>query len=262
MVKPKQYSSKQVDSQGKVKWDQCENDVWSQLITTQIKHIQGVACIEYLEGLKALNLPLDRIPQLPEINEILSSKTGWQIEAVPSLIKFDRFFELLSLRLFPCATFIRTQQDINYLREPDIFHEIFGHCPMLTDPYFADFTARYGRLGFKASHKERVMLARLYWFTVEFGIIKRNNQFKLYGGGILSSISETDFCLSSDVERSPLKLLDVFRTPYRIDIMQPVYYFIEKFADFENLTEEDIMNTAQKASELGLFEPKYASKSA
>ena len=149
-----------------------------------------------------------------------------------------------------------------YLQEPDIFHEIFGHCPMLTDPHFADFTARYGRLGLNSTHKERVMLARLYWFTVEFGLIKRNDEMKIYGGGIISSIGETDYCLSDSAERKPLKLLDVLRTPYRIDIMQPVYFFIEKFSDFEDLKEKDIMDAVHKAMDLGLFKPKYPPKSA
>jgi phenylalanine-4-hydroxylase len=256
------YISKEPDQDGYVNWEKWENDVWSSLIARQTKHIKDKACCEYIQGLKELNLPSDRIPQLYEVSEILQNKTGWEIEAVPCLINFDRFFELLASKKFPSATFIRKPEDINYLQEPDIFHEVCGHCPMLTDPYFADFTARYGRLGLQSSHKERVKLARLYWFTVEFGLIKRNHEMKIYGGGIISSIGETEHCLSDASERQPLELITTLRTPYRIDIMQPIYFYIEKFADFENLKEKDILKAVHTASELGLLEPKYPPKSA
>ena len=228
----------------------------------QVNKIQGKVCNEYLKGLETLNLPHNRIPQLHEIDSILKPRTGWTVEPVPCLISFDEFFELLSARKFPCATFIRREEDMLYLQEPDIFHEIFGHCPMLTDPHFADFTALYGSIGAKSSHKERVMLARLYWFTVEFGLIKRNKELQIYGGGIISSIGETDYALSGKAKVTPLNILDVLRTPYRIDIMQSHYFYIEQFSDFEDLTEKEIMRAVRKAMDLGLFEPEYPPRSA
>ena len=262
MGKNSKYKSKSPDQNGIVNWSKKENKIWHDLFLQQQKKIQGKACLEYIEGMKLLNLPVNRIPQLGEVNKVLLRETGWQVEAVPSLIDFDRFFDLLSNRQFPCATFIRNREDFLYLQEPDIFHEIFGHCPLLTNKHFADFTARYGKIGLNATHKERVMLARLYWFTVEFGLIKRNNEMKIYGGGILSSIGETDWCLSDSPQRKHLNLLEALRTPYRIDIMQPIYYFINAFSEFEDLTENEILNTVHKAMDLGLFAPKYPPKSA
>ncbi|MCM8529187.1 MAG: phenylalanine 4-monooxygenase [Lentisphaeraceae bacterium] len=262
MKKACKYKSKVPDKDGIVHWNKSENKIWHDLYVQQIEKISDKACCEYLDGMKLLNLPQDRIPQLQDVSKILKESTGWVIEAVPSLINFDRFFELLANRHFPCATFIRRREEFLYLQEPDIFHEIFGHCPLLTNKHFADFTARYGQIGLNATHKERVMLARLYWFTVEFGLIRRNNQMKIYGGGILSSIGETDWCLGPEVERKHLNLMEALRTPYRIDIMQPIYYFIEDFAEFEELTTEEILNAVHKAMDLGLFEPKYTPKSA
>ena len=262
MGKTSKYKSKLPDGNGLVHWSKKEDAIWKDLYSQQKKKITGKACEEYLEGLKLLNMPTNRVPQLGEINKVLTQSTGWQVEPVPCLINFDRFFELLANRHFPCATFIRNREDFLYLQEPDIFHEIFGHCPLLTNKHFADFTARYGQIGLHSTHKERVMLARLYWFTVEFGLIKRNNEMKIYGGGILSSIGETDWCLSHEPERHHLKLLDALRTPYRIDIMQPIYYFIEDFAEFEDLTEKEIKAAVHKAMDLGLFDPKYPPKSA
>lgn len=222
------YISKPPCPKGFVTWDAWENKVWNTLITRQAKAIEGRACKDYINGLKILNLPTDRIPQLPEISEVLTKHTGWKIEPVPALISFDKFFKLLSEKKFPSATFIRTQEELDYLQEPDIFHEIYGHCALLTNPYFADFTARYGELGAKATDEERRYLARLYWFTVEFGLIKEDDQMKIFGGGILSSIGETKYSLEDpSVDRRPMEMLDALRTPYRIDIMQPIYYYIK-----------------------------------
>lgn len=262
MGKISTYESKLPDKEGLIHWTIQEDKTWKDLFTQQTKHIAGKACKEYLDGGKLLNISPDHIPQLTEINKVLKGATGWVVEPVPSLINFDRFFQLLADRHFPCATFIRNRKDFLYLQEPDIFHEIFGHCPLLTNRHFADFTARYGQIGVNASHKERVMLARLYWFTVEFGLIKRNNEMKIYGGGILSSIGETDWSLSDQPQKKHLNLLETLRTPYRIDIMQPVYYYINDFSEFEDLSEKEILNSVHEAMDLGLFAPLYPPKSA
>ena len=262
MVKKSSYKSKLPDKSGIVHWTKSENQIWSDLFTQQSKHIAEKACQEYLDGMKLLNMSSDYIPQLNDINKVLQKTTGWVVEPVPSLIDFDRFFDLLANRHFPCATFIRKRKDFLYLQEPDIFHEIFGHCPLLTNQHFANFTARYGQIGKNATHKERVMLARLYWFTVEFGLIKRKDKMKIYGGGVLSSIGETDWSLSNQVQRKHLNLLEVLRTPYRIDIMQPIYYFINSFSEFEDLTEKEILNVVHHAMDLGLSPPLFSSKTA
>src|SRR5204863_5824865 len=141
-------------------------------ITRQIPVVQNRACNEYIEGIKLLNLPHDRIPQCPEVSKILKQATGWALEPVPALIPFSQFFQLLANRKFPAATFIRRREELDYLQEPDMFHEVFGHCPMLTHKAVADFTHTYGKLGLEASHEDQVMLAKLYWFTIEFGLIQ------------------------------------------------------------------------------------------
>lgn len=264
MAKSSTYISKQSDDAGFIHWSDEENQIWQELITRQLECIKGKACDEFFEGLDKLNLPLDRVPQLHEVSEVLLATTGWQCAEVPALINFESFFKLLSEKKFPVATFIRRREHFDYLQEPDIFHEIFGHCAMLTNPAFSEFTHKYGQLGLAASKEERVYLARLYWFTVEFGLMKqKNGDLKIYGGGILSSPGETEYAANSaDPERLEMNVLDVFRTPYRIDIMQPKYYMIEQVNDLFELSQMDLMSLVKEAMSLGLFEPTFPPKNA
>lgn len=261
MSKSSQYVSHQPDAEGIIAWSDEENAIWRDLITRQLSIVPGKACDEYLHGLELLELPRDRIPQLHEINRVLEATTGWQVAQVPALIPFDEFFRLLANKQFPVATFIRTREEFDYLQEPDIFHEIFGHCPLLTNPAFAHFTHQYGKLGLNATPKERVYLARLYWFTVEFGLLQTADGLRIYGGGILSSPGETEYAMFSDKpERKPLKPLDALRTPYRIDIMQPIYYTLGSTEELFEIAEMDIMALVHEAMTLGLFEPKFPPK--
>ena len=179
------YKARPMDEDGFIHYTDEEHQVWHELITRQEKLIKGRACPEYFEGLDKINLPKDRIPQLEEVSSVLRKETGWEVAWVPALINFDKFFALLADKKFPCATFIRTREEMDYLQEPDVFHEIFGHCAMLTNPYFAEFTSAYGKLGYAASKEDRVFLARLYWITVEFGLINTAEGQRIYGGGIL-----------------------------------------------------------------------------
>ncbi|MEN9361025.1 MAG: phenylalanine 4-monooxygenase [Verrucomicrobiota bacterium] len=260
-MKGSKYVSHPVDAAGQVAWSDEENAIWAFLVERQLRRSRDTACHNYLEGLETLNLPRDRVPQLEEVNAVLRRCSGWELAAVPALIDFDTFFELLAARRFPCATFIRTRDEIDYLQEPDIFHEIFGHCPMLTDPRFADFTHRYAKMGKAACHKDRVRLARLYWFTVEFGLIREAGKTKIYGGGILSSIGETDHALSAPgVIHEKLDLVQALRTPYRIDIMQPKYFVIDSLDELEELHEERILAALAEASSLGLLPPLFPPK--
>ena len=265
MAKATKYVSKACDESGIIHWTEQENKTWQALITRQLACIKGKACDEYLAGLSLLNLPHDRVPQLAEVSEVLIKSTGWQCHQVPALIGFGEFFRLLSEKKFPVATFIRTEEEFDYLQEPDIFHEIFGHCPLLTNEAFAKFTQRYGELGLEANKEDRIYLARLYWFTVEFGLMQTSAGLKIYGGGILSSPGETIYALEEQtVERKPLTeaahVLDVLRTPYRIDIMQPVYYMIEKMSDLDAIRALDLHELVQQAKKLGLFEAKFPPK--
>ncbi|MGS2720475.1 phenylalanine 4-monooxygenase [Paraglaciecola aestuariivivens] len=261
MSKNTKYVSHEPDENGIVHWSAKENKIWADLVKRQKKIITGRACDEYLHGLELLDLPEDRIPQLAEINQVLARETGWQVKQVPSLINFDSFFKLLANKQFPVATFIRTEEEFDYLQEPDIFHEIFGHCPLLTNPAFAHFTHTYGKLGYAASKEERAFLARLYWFTVEFGLVETKQGTRIYGGGILSSPGETLHALeSAECEHFPMNPLDALRTPYRIDIMQPIYYLLSSFDSLYDIAEMDIMELVAQARSKGLFEPKFTPK--
>lgn len=253
------YVAKPVDEQGIAHYTDEENQIWHELITRQQPLLQHRACDEFLQGIELVNFPNDRIPQCNEISNVLREMTGWQLEPVPALISFDHFFHLLANRKFPAATFIRTKEELNYLREPDIFHELFGHCPLLTNQAYADFTHTYGKLGLNAPPADRAMLAKLYWFTIEFGLIKTQKGLRAYGGGILSSMSETQYCLESDIpKREPFDALTVLRTPYRIDIIQPIYYVINDFDVLFQLTEMDLIGLIQTARQLGLHQPLYS----
>jgi len=252
------YVSKPVDTNGVAHYTAEENAVWQILIERQLNIIENRACDEYVAGIKLLDIPMDRIPQCKEISAKLQEATGWQLEPVPALIPFEQFFHLLANRRFPAATFIRVREELDYLQEPDIFHEIFGHCPLLTNPAYAEFTHTYGKLGLHASKEDRIMLARLYWFTIEFGLIKKNNHLRVYGGGILSSKGETVYSLEdSTPQRKPFDPIEVLRTPYRIDIMQPIYFVIENFATLYNLTNMDLIGLIHQARELGEHNPVY-----
>jgi phenylalanine-4-hydroxylase len=261
MSKNTRYKSHQPDENGLVSWSSEENEIWAALLQKQSDLLKGRACSEYLEGLDLLNLPSNRIPQLAEINSVLIESTGWQVKQVPSLINFDEFFRLLANKQFPVATFIRSSEEFDYLQEPDIFHEIFGHCPLLTNPAFAHFTHTYGKLGLAASKEDRAFLARLYWFTVEFGLVNTPKGARVYGGGILSSPGETIYAIeSAERVHMPMKPLDALRTPYRIDIMQPVYYVLESFDSLFDIAEMDIMDLVNQAKKLGLFAPRFLPK--
>lgn len=253
------YVAKPVNAQGHADYTEEENGVWHDLITRQIPIVQNRACAEYIKGLELLDLPKDRVPQCPEVTKVLQATTGWSLEPVPALIPTDQFFTLLANRKFPAATFIRRREEIDYIEEPDLFHELFGHCPLLTNKAYADFTHMYGKLSLNASPEDRVLLARLYWFTIEFGLIQTASGLRIYGGGILSSKDETVYSLESAVPiRKRFDPLNALRTPYRIDIKQPIYYVIDNFDILFELIEMDLFSLIKQAKTLGMHEPLYA----
>lgn len=261
--KKQPYVSRQPDTHGHINYSDDENAMWQALLERQAKQIPNRASSAYLEGLEKLKLPATHIPQLQDIDDILQASTGWQTAAVPALISFGKFFKLLADKRFPVATFIRRFDDIDYIEEPDIFHEIVGHCPLLTHPAFATFNETYGKLGLNATKQERLYLARLYWFTIEFGLMGATKETrKIYGGGILSSPSETIYALSDEPDCRAFDLIDVLRTPYRIDQIQPIYYAINDLDTLFDIVNSDIMGAVKKAMSLGLFEPTYAIKTA
>ena len=187
-------------------------------------------------------LKLDRpgIPDYGELNPRLKAATGWEVVPVQGLIPDEDFFRLLATRRFPAGNFIRSADQIDYLQEPDVFHDVFGHVPMLADPVFADYMQAYGQgglrsLGFGALHK----LARLYWYTVEFGLIRECGDLRIYGAGIVSSYSETLFALDDQSpNRIAFDLIRTMRTPYRIDDFQQVYFVINSISELLSVTQE------------------------
>lgn len=252
------YVAKPVDEKGYAKYSPAEHAIWKKLFSRQFKIVKDYACDEFIDGIKLLNLREEAIPQCPDISAILKKLTGWELEPVPALIPFERFFYLLANRKFPAATFMRKPEELDYLEEPDIFHEIFGHCPLLTNPAYAEFTHIYGQLGLKATPEDRVMLARLYWFTIEFGLINTKKGLRAYGGGILSSKNETLYSLDSPIpKRVPFHVLDVLRTPYRIDILQPIYFVLDRFETLYELIKLDLIALIHEARELGEYPPLF-----
>ncbi|MGH8455398.1 MAG: phenylalanine 4-monooxygenase, partial [Stenotrophobium sp.] len=198
MGKASKYVARAVDDAGVVHYTEDENRIWAELYARQQPAMHDKACAEYLHGLELLKLPQDHVPQLEEVSRVLRRETGWEVAPVPALIPFSDFFELLAGKRFPAATFVRRRDELDYLQEPDIFHEMFGHTPMFTNKYFAEFSHTYGKLGLAASAEDRVFLARMYWFTVEFGLVGSltgapGKPLRIYGGGILSSIGETEY---------------------------------------------------------------------
>ena len=261
MAKTSTYQSKIPDSKGFIHYSDEENQMWSELISRQIPMLEGKVCSEFIQAMDVMNFPLDRNPQLHEVSRVLQKTTGWSVEPVAALIDFTSFYTLLANRKFPAATFIRRRNEMDYLQEPDIFHEIFGHTPLLTDPKFAKFTEAFGKAGLAANKQDHAILARLYWFTVEFGLIQTSKGLRSYGAGIVSSPGELSHALDSGIPMlKPFDPLEVLRTPYRIDIYQPLYFTIDSFDSLFELSDRDLISLIKEARRLGTHEPTYPLK--
>ncbi len=260
MPKNTTYQARLPDASGHIPYDAGEDAVWRDLLARQLPAVRRHMASAYLDGLARLALPADRVAQCAEVSATLRAATGWRVEPVPALIPFGRFFALLADRAFPAASFIRRREHFDYIEEPDIFHEIFGHCPLLTNPFFAEFTHTYGKLGLAATKEQRVYLARLYWMTIEFGLMETPQGRKIYGGGILSSPKETVYSLSGEPEHQAFDPIEAMRTPYRIDILQPLYFVLPNMKRLFDLAHEDIMGMVHKAMQLGLHAPKFPPK--
>jgi phenylalanine-4-hydroxylase len=214
--------------------------LWDQLFSRQSRMLAQRAAPAFLDGLHVLNLSKPGIPDFDELSARLNELTGWSVVAVPGLVPDKVFFEHLADRRFVASRFLRRADQIDYLQEPDIFHDVFGHVPLLADPVFADYMQAYGEGGlrsirFGAIHK----LARLYWYAVEFGLIRDGRNLKIYGAGIVSSYAESMFALdSTSPNRLGFDLKRVMRTKYRIDDYQQNYFVIDSFEDLLRQTLE------------------------
>lgn len=226
------------------KWDRYtaeEHAVWDTLYRRQLEITKNRAVEEFRTGLGLLDLGSGGIPDLDVINPKLKALTGWEVVMVPHLVPDEVFFTHLANRRFPAGRFIRKPSQLDYLEEPDIFHDIFGHVPMLTLPVFADYMQAYGRGGLRAQSLGRLKeLARLYWYTVEFGLIQRPEGLRIYGAGIVSSAGETPFSLQdASPNRIRFNLERVMRTEYRIDDYQQLYVVIDSFEQLLDATQQD-----------------------
>ena len=218
-----------------------DHQVWITLYERQAALLPGRACEPFLNGLKALDLHGEGIPDFVQMNRRLGELTGWTVVAVPGLVPDEVFFDHLANRRFPAGRFIRSPDHLDYLEEPDVFHDVFGHVPMLTDPVFADYMQAYGEGGRRAMSLGRLQnLARLYWYTVEFGLLDTPDGLRIYGAGIVSSRGESVFSLEDpSPNRLGFDLQRIMRTPYRIDDFQQVYFVLPSFQRLLDETLQD-----------------------
>lgn len=228
--------------------DQCwhkytddEHAVWQTLYRRQLNVLKELAVPEFYHGLDALDLNDGGVPNFEKINEALYKLTGWQVVAVPHLVPDDIFFEHLANRRFPAGRFIRSREQMDYIQEPDVFHDVFGHVPLLAQPVFADYMEAYGKGGLRALRYDCLKnLARLYWYTVEFGLMNTGAGPKIYGAGIVSSRTESVFSVKDpSPNRLHFDLKRVMQTDYRIDDFQQVYFVIDSFEELFEATQQD-----------------------
>jgi phenylalanine-4-hydroxylase len=255
------YESKKPDNHGLIPWDQDEDITWKTLTERQDEIISTRACEQFLEGQRRIGFTKNKVPQHVDVNKTLRSYTGWETEVVPALIPATEFFTLLANKKFPAASFIRRREQLDYLEEPDIFHEFYGHVPLLTYKPYADYMQEFGKIALTLEGKDRFRLFRVFWFSIEFGLLRQKGAVKAYGGGILSSIHETVYAIDSAVpKRVPFDALTALRTPYRIDIPQPLYYVLDRFEDLYKILDNNILELLEESKELGdlpaLFEKK------
>lgn len=226
-----------------------DHAVWKTLFERQTALLPGLACAEFVEGMRQLPISAQGIPNFAELNEVLEQQTGWQVVAVPGLVPDEVFFDHLANRRFPSGNFIRSANQLDYLQEPDVFHDVFGHVPMLMHPVMADFIQLYGEAGLRAQGIGKLTeLARVYWYTVEFGLVKEQVQgergvedaLRIYGAGIASSFTESGFAVqSASPHRIGFELERVMRTHYRIDDFQECYFVLDSLDDLLALARID-----------------------
>ena len=222
-------------------YTEVEHETWNTLYARQMKILPGRACEAYMRGLDALDLNMGGIPEFEVMNPKLQALTGWTVVCGPGLVPDDVFFDHLANRRFVSGQFIRKPDQLDYLQEPDIFHDVFGHVPMLTDPDFAAYMEAYGKGGQRAASLGMLdKLARLYWYTVEFGLMKEADGLRIYGAGIVSSATESVFSLEdASPNRLAFDLERVMKTLYRIDDFQQVYFVIDSIEELKAVTLKD-----------------------
>jgi len=212
-----------------------QHAVWAELVRRRMPQLEEYACVEYLDGFHQIGLREDSIPNLAEVNKRLGPRTGWNATPVSGFLPPDAFFEMLAARQFPTTTWLRKRESLEYTPEPDIFHDVFGHVPMHAHPVFADFLQQYGRVCLRLMHDKDKLerMGRLFWFTVEFGVIRQKGTIKLYGSGLISSHGESTHVINRIAEGSPeirdFDLDAVLNQEFLVSEMQKVLYAVESF---------------------------------
>ena len=234
-----------------------QHAVWKILFERQTRLLPGRACDEFVEGMHKLPIGADQIPDFRRLSDVLRQHTGWQVVAVPGLVPDDVFFEHLANRRFPAGNFIRERDRLDYLEEPDVFHDVFGHVPMLMNPVIADYIQAYGAGGLRAQRLGKLHnLARVYWYTVEFGLLQQAEGLRIYGSGIVSSYTETIFALDDpSPNRIGFGLERVMRTRYRIDDFQETYFVIGGLDELLELARIDFAPIYAHVEDLPEYEP-------
>jgi phenylalanine-4-hydroxylase len=208
-------------------------EVWKLLYNRQLSLLRSSAVQEYLQGLIAVDMVAERIPDFKELNQHLSQLTGWRIIPFEGICPPGKFFQLLSHRVFPCTHWLRRMDQMDYLEEPDMFHDVFGHIPLLSNKSYCTFFQQLGSIGNMYQHHQHIIdkLERLYWFTIEFGLMKEGGAVKVYGSGIASSFGELKHTISDQSIKKPFNLLEIMDHAFRTDVIQDEYYIIESFND-------------------------------
>ncbi|HSW08157.1 phenylalanine 4-monooxygenase [Aquabacterium sp.] len=227
--------------QGWANYSAEDHGVWKTLFERQTQLLPGRACDEFVQGMQDLPMDAHQIPDFRRLSDALMQRTGWQVVAVPGLVPDEVFFEHLANRRFPSGNFIRRPQQLDYLEEPDVFHDVFGHVPMLMNPAIADYIQAYGEGGLRAQRLGKLAnLARVYWYTVEFGLLRQANGLRIYGAGIASSFTESLFSLDdASPNRIGFDLERVMRTHYRIDDFQETYFVVDNLDKLLDLAHID-----------------------
>ncbi len=205
--------------------------VWKILFNKRLENLQGIVAEEFLVALNDLNFKAEKIPNFVEINNILKNRTGWSIKTVPNISPPEEFFSFLSMKKFTATCWLRSIDQIDYLEEPDMFHDVFAHVPLLSNKDYTNFFKEMGEIAMSVIEdpKKLEKLQRIYWFTIEFGLIKKNNDFKIYGAGIISSDEESKNALSKKSKKCEFDVKKVMNHSFRIDIVQDTYYYINSF---------------------------------
>lgn len=238
LIRPEGTAADWTIPQGWDRYTPEEHATWDTLFERQARMLPGRVTPEFIAGLDVLRLSRPGIPDFEELSERLTRATGWSVVAVPGLVPDDVFFDHLANRRFVAGNFIRRPDQLDYLQEPDVFHDVFGHVPLLANPVFADYMQAYGQGGQRAGAMGAIQrLSRLYWYTVEFGLVRSGGDLKLYGAGIVSSFTESVFALEDpSPNRLGFDLKRVMRTKYRIDDFQQNYFVIDSFEDLLDQT--------------------------